>query len=113
VTLDPAVGSLEIVDHLESAAAHEVKMAFHLGPAIEAVLTGCRAHLHWRDAEGGIVTCVVELPSALHWSLYRGSTEPILGWYSPAFGRKTPAFALIGCGELSESTLTTALHIFG
>ena len=38
------------------------------------------------------------LPPSLAWSVHRGETDPPLGWYSPAFGRKTPATTLIGEG---------------
>ena len=36
----------------------------------------------------GLVTATMTLPSSLDWSLVRGATDPVLGWYSPAFGQK-------------------------
>ena len=41
----------------------------------------------------------LELPAGLRWSLHRGETEPILGWYSPGLGRRIPAFSLLGAGR--------------
>ena len=41
----------------------------------------------------------LELPPGLRWSLHRGETDPILGWYSPGLGRRVPAFTLLGCGR--------------
>ena len=40
----------------------------------------------------------LELPGVLRWSLHRGETDPILGWYSPGLGRRVPAFTLLGRG---------------
>ena len=39
------------------------------------------------------------LPSSLGWSLIRGAEDPVLGWYSPAFGQKVPATDVIGVGS--------------
>jgi hypothetical protein len=39
------------------------------------------------------------LPSSLGWSLIRGARDPVLGWYSPAFGQKVPATDVIGVGS--------------
>ena len=33
------------------------------------------------------------------WSLHRGETDPILGWYSPGLGRRVPALTLLGSGR--------------
>ena len=41
----------------------------------------------------------LELPPRLRWSLHRGETDPILGWYSPGLGRRVPAFTLLGRGR--------------
>jgi hypothetical protein len=50
------------------------------------------------------------LPSSLSWSLGRGSSDPVLGWYSPAFGQKVPATDLIGVGTATTgSPLRTRL----
>jgi len=47
----------------------------------------------------------------LRWSLHRGETDPILGWYSSGLGRRTAAFTLIGCGRSAPQTpLTTRLE---
>jgi hypothetical protein len=50
------------------------------------------------------------LPSSLDWSLIRGATDPVLGWYSPAFGEKVPATDVIGVGRAATgSPLRTRL----
>jgi hypothetical protein len=38
----------------------------------------------------------MELPAALDWSLHRGETGPILGWYSAELGRRVPSWTLLG-----------------
>jgi hypothetical protein len=53
----------------------------------------------------------MELPVALRWSLHRGETSPILGWYSPGLGRRVPAFTLLGSGRCVPGTpLATRLE---
>jgi hypothetical protein len=104
--------SIEITDTL-SGGDHDVRLAFHLGPDVHAELDDGCARLAW-PAIGGPVTVTpcaarLELPRGLRWSLHRGGTVPILGWYSPGLGRRVPAFALLGegrCGP-SESLITT------
>ena len=54
------------------------------------------AELTWSD---GLVHAMRHAHSCrigLSWSLHRGETDPVLGWYSPSFGVKQPAWALIG-----------------
>jgi len=41
----------------------------------------------------------LELPPLLRWTLHRGETDPILGWYSPGFGQRVPAWTLLGRGR--------------
>jgi hypothetical protein len=41
----------------------------------------------------------MSLPPSLDWSLIRGATDPVLGWYSPAFGQKVTATDVIGTGS--------------
>jgi hypothetical protein len=60
---------------------------------------------------GGLATAVLDLPADLTWSAHRGETEPPLGWYSPGFGRREPAWVLVGSGGVrAGTTLTTLLR---
>lgn len=53
----------------------------------------------------------MELPLGLRWSLHRGETDPILGWYSPGLGRRVPAFSLVGRGrDVAGAPLVTRLE---
>jgi Heparinase II/III-like protein/Heparinase II/III N-terminus len=97
VRLDPAARALAITDVIDSGG-HEVRMAFHFGPLVRVSLGAASAELSWpRAAVPG--TARVELPAALEWHAYRGSVEPILGWYSEGLGCKTPTTTLIGTGR--------------
>jgi hypothetical protein len=101
---------IEITDEIDGAGQAQVRLAFHLGPAVEAHLDGCDLTLRWQDRNGGEVTATMTLPSSLSWSLTRGAEEPVLGWYSPAFGQKVPATDVIGVGSAAaHSPLRTRL----
>jgi heparinase II/III-like protein len=97
VRLDQAARALEIVDEIDGGR-HEVRLVFHLGPDVRAELDGTSAALSW---PGAAVpgTARLELPRELTWSLHRGETGPILGWYSRGLGRRAPAVTLLGVGR--------------
>jgi hypothetical protein len=88
-----------------------VRLAFHLGPAVTAELTGHRAALAWsRDGEER--SAVLDLPDGLSWRAHRGESDPPLGWYSPGFGRKEPATTLLGTGFTDEAHGFTTVLTF-
>jgi len=41
------------------------------------------------------------LSGSLLWCMHRGKQDPILGWYSAAFGRREPSNSLIGTGDIA------------
>jgi hypothetical protein len=101
---------IEITDEIDSTGRPSVRLAFHLGPAVEASLDGCILTLRWLDGDDGAAAATMTLPSSLDWSLIRGATDPVLGWYSPAFGEKVPATDVIGVGRAATgSPLRTRL----
>jgi hypothetical protein len=107
VRLDRASRSIDIID--EIGGGHDVRLAFHLGPDVNAELDGASAILHW---PGGATpgSARLELPGGLRWSLHRGETDPILGWYSSGLGRRVPAVTLLGCGRsVANKPLSTRL----
>jgi hypothetical protein len=110
VRLDRASRCIDIVDEIAGNGSHEIRLAFHAGPDVEAELHGESAILLWPNtpSPGG---ARLELPRSLEWSLHHGDTAPILGWYSSGLGRRTPTFALIGRGRSQPGTpLTTRLQ---
>jgi hypothetical protein len=108
VRLDRAARRLEITD--EVTGGHPLALAFHLGPDIEAELDGATAALRWPPAAAGRAR--LELPAGLEWSMHRGSTDPILGWYAPGLGRRVPAVTLIGRGVAAPGTCLRTQLIF-
>jgi Heparinase II/III-like protein/Heparinase II/III N-terminus len=101
---------VEITDEVNGTGAPAVRLAFHLGPAVEASLDGSVLTLCWPARDGGEATATMTLPASLSWSLTRGATDPVLGWYSPAFGQKVPATDVIGVGSATTgSPLRTRL----
>ena len=109
VRLDGAGRSLEVVDRVDTQGRHPCRLAFHLGPSVLVTLEGCATQLEW-PGDGAAAT--LHLPPALSWSTPRGQTDPILCWYSPAFGQKEPTITLVGSGTVGPegSELVTVLR---
>jgi len=118
VRLDRLARTIEIVDEVDGGS-YDIRLAFHLGPDVQAELDGSHALLCWpswpapgSSAPGSSASgssapagaARLELPGELDWSLTRGQTEPILGWYSPGLGRRLPAFTLLGQGRSASGT---------
>jgi hypothetical protein len=97
VLLDRASRSIDITDEIEGGS-HDIRLAFHLGPEVHVELNERCAVLSW-PAPSAPVAARLELASGLRWTLHRGETDPILGWYAPGFGRRVPAFSLLGSGR--------------
>jgi Heparinase II/III-like protein/Heparinase II/III N-terminus len=108
VWLDRISRSVDIVDQI-SGGRHDVRLAFHLGPDVEAEIEGENAILRWPGAATP-GAARLGLPP-LRWSVHRGETDPILGWYSPGLGRRVPAVTLIGHGRCAPGeALVTRLE---
>jgi hypothetical protein len=114
VSLDDANRMLSVSDRVAPAGGTAntvgVRLHWHLGPQVQVSLDGAVADLSWRD--GPVErAATIQLPPALNWSVHRGESDPVLGWYSPSFGTKEPASTLAGVGELAgETILGTNIH---
>ena len=97
VRLDRSSRRVDIVDEIRGGS-YNVRLAFHLGPDVQAQLDGSSAALRWPEAPAP-GAARLELPQPLRWSLHRGEVDPILGWYSPGLGRRVPAVTLVGTGR--------------
>jgi Heparinase II/III-like protein/Heparinase II/III N-terminus len=97
VLLDRASRSIDIIDEIDGGG-HDIRLAFHLGPEVRAELGDSCAVLDWA-AVSAPGEARMELPPGLRWSLHRGETDPILGWYAPGLGRRVPAVTLLGRGR--------------
>jgi hypothetical protein len=115
VRLDSRLRRLEIVDCLETTGRHPFRLALHLGPDIDASMVGQTVDLSWSKGTSTRSASLC-IPNDLSWSLTRGQTDPVLGWYSTGFGEKQPAWTVIGegsCSGLGSDTFTTVLQFVG
>jgi Heparinase II/III-like protein/Heparinase II/III N-terminus len=113
VGLHEETGSIEIQDLIETSGRHAIRSALHLGPSITCRLQAGVALLSWHTEtspqEG---SAKIELDDSLSWSVHRGETNPMLGWYSSRFGSVEPTSVLLGeghCrpgGNLLHTTIT-------
>jgi Heparinase II/III-like protein/Heparinase II/III N-terminus len=102
---------IEIVDRVDSAASHPFCLTFHLGPEVDVRLERGVAFLSWPGSSASSMTAVMKLPDAAEWRVVRGSSDPVLGWYSPRFGEKVPAPTLLGEGRIDGAgSLETQLE---
>jgi hypothetical protein len=95
IRLSRTARCIEFID--EVSAGHQVRLAFHLGPEVHAALETSTATLRWQATAPGAAR--LKLPGELSWTLHRGQTDPILGWYSAGLGQRVPAFTLLGSGQ--------------
>ena len=102
VELDRETRTLTITDLVDSDAAHTGRLAFHLGPAVSATLSQGVASLRWRFPDGAEGSAELRLPDALEWSAIHGRTDPVLGWYSPAFDERCETTTLVGSGRFER-----------
>jgi Heparinase II/III-like protein len=96
VLLDRASRSIDIIDVIDGR--HNVRLAFHLGPDVQAELDESGAVLNWPTAPAP-GSARLDLPPGLRWSLHRGDAEPSRGWYGTDPGRREPACTLLGRGR--------------
>jgi Heparinase II/III-like protein/Heparinase II/III N-terminus len=111
VRLDRRARRLVIEDRLDTAGAHDCRLAFHLGPDVSCTVEGGRAVLEW-PADQGRRAATLALPDGLVWQRVQGRTDPPAGWYSPAFGARAPAVTLLGTGRVGGGrALITVLQL--
>lgn len=111
VHLEIGDARLEVIDRVESAGRHRLRLAYHLGPEVQAELRDHHASLRWMSGTESFAA-TLRLPTRLQWTSHRGEPTPPLGWYSAAFGLKEPTTVLVGQGEsrAGTETLCTALE---
>jgi hypothetical protein len=96
-------GVLVVEDRVDATA--DVRIAWHLGPDVSVDLSS--GQLTWPTG-----SATVELPPGLTWTAHRGGDDPLLGWYSPRFGRKVAVTTLVGTGKLRPDSAATSTFTF-
>ena len=109
--LDARARELRLFDEVRTDRRHPCRLAFHLGPAVSAVLDRSCARLAGPTRAGAPAAATLDLPDTLRWQAYRGQENPPLGWYSPGFGRLEPAVTLVGVGHVSPDSRSPSLGI--
>jgi hypothetical protein len=111
VRLDRRARQVAIEDRLDTRAAHDCRLAFHLGPEVACVLEGGQAVLEW-PGNRGRRHATLALPGELAWWRLEGATDPKAGWYSPAFDVRVPTVTLLGTGRVGGGqVLRTVLQL--
>jgi hypothetical protein len=82
-----------IVDDLDGAAAHAVEVRFQLAPLGVAVDASGWARVSGAEGSGLFIRAFST--AALTAEVITGATGPIGGWYSPEYGQRQPAPALV------------------
>ncbi len=97
---------LEITDRVLCRGVHQIERFWHFHPDVDVQVSGSQliARASGRrirmSAEGGV-------PDAR-----RGSTKPILGWYSPTFGERIPTTTVCWAERIRGTTVrVTRIHI--
>lgn len=75
-----------------------VELFFHLHPDCSVEISGNAATIHNQD-----ITLVLNFDPRLKLKLFKGSEEPLAGWYSQAFNHLVECFTLVAAGNLFES----------
>jgi hypothetical protein len=111
VTLDRVQRRVLIADRLLAEGPIPVRLAFHLGPQVSALLDRETAMLGWSDGSRSW-RGRLSLPPGLAWRALRGSLDPVTGWYSPRFGERIPTTSLIGEGLMNgEVTMESQFEV--
>ncbi|MEW1954775.1 alginate lyase family protein [Terrabacter sp. NPDC080008] len=111
VTVETCTGELVVVDTLTGGTRHSARLSWHLGPEVTVALQESVAHLSWPGTEGRRQAWL-QLPEQLEWTVHRGRTDPVAGWYSPWFGERVPTTTLVGVGDWTGVVeLRTALSL--
>src|SRR5262245_12737117 len=111
VTLESERRVLTVVDTFDTNGTAQLRLSWHLAPGVLVELDGTRAQLSWQTGADHYHGRLV-LPEGLAWTSHPAEIDPILGWYSPRFGRRVPATSLVGRGTCSSSTrLVTVLEL--
>jgi uncharacterized heparinase superfamily protein len=82
--------SWRITDRVDGAGGAKISSHIHLHPEFEIVQAGAELVL----ARSPRLTVSIEPFGVDRISVFRGSMEPIQGWYCPEFGRQLPATTL-------------------
>lgn len=95
LSLDGASRILTVEDEIAASDAHQVRMHLHLG---ETCVVRKRGPGTFEIEVGGRIVRV-ETDAKMNFRIERGNEEPIVGWISRGYHRRTPTATLVGACE--------------
>jgi hypothetical protein len=110
VSLDRRMRQLTIKDRIIGAGRFQLRLAYHLGPEIEAEMDAGTLYLQWR-CDGRLRRGQLVLPQNLNWRQFKGSNDPVLGWHSRKFGQRQPSITWVGEGSIAAGATMAATLI--
>jgi hypothetical protein len=94
--------TVEVQDKIENLVHGEFEVRFHFHPSIQCQQTDSTTCVAAHSDTGEFVT--INLDNNLTWAVRRGETNPPLGWYSEALGKKEPCDVIVGVGRLEKTS---------
>jgi hypothetical protein len=107
IRIDRQNSQILILDEIEAHGQHAMDMFFHLDPQCDVA---CQENTWTITKENRRLLLIPD--KQVEFRVLKGSTTPILGWYSPAYGRKVPTVTLVGSAPISgKATFVTRIQI--
>jgi Heparinase II/III-like protein/Heparinase II/III N-terminus len=98
----PATGAIEVIDTLTGSLPESAEIFFHFAPDVH--LSSGPADNGWTATRAGSDRRLeLHTDSGWHFERFRGSTNPVSGWYSPALEEKVPSVTLRGQASQANS----------
>lgn len=96
-------------DTFRGRGSHAFQLNFHLHPDVVAE----RSEHGWRLAHGGAVVYLALLLGSDDFEVVRGRKEPLMGWYSPAYGvlQETSVLSLTRKGKPGDVVFLTGISV--
>lgn len=108
VTFFKNESAFEIVDELTCSGEHDIKICFHLHPAIEVEQSDNNSFL-LKSRANSIQLQTDDLLSA---NVFKGLEDPVFGWYSLGFNKLEPTNSLVFNKKINgDSKFKTSLKI--
>ncbi len=94
ISYDSSRKILEITDIVKGSTEHDIEINFHFSP--ELSITNNAPGKFIVTKFGSSVSLSVSVDHTLQWQIFKGSLNPIAGWYSAKLGSKEPSGTLRG-----------------
>jgi hypothetical protein len=92
---------------------YHVEFPLHLHPSVsvQSIKVNSKNN-HYRILHESSPSVDVEIDKIFHHEIIKGSTDPILGWYSASFDKKEPTNVIYSTASIKESIqFTTSIRI--